>query len=186
MGARQLWLVGGLATGAIVVGALAIVELRGASPTATAPAGATATHDAPVAASIDRRSPTDPVAPIRRDPAAGDRRQPYRPASFLRYSEGVPGAPGTDEQSPILARLLTVTAASAAQEATLRAAWRRHEDGRRALLAQARPPSIGAPILDADGLAELDRAFTAVVDATLAEAQRRRLALELPPPDPPP
>ena len=94
--------------------------------------------------------------------------------------------PAGDDGSPILQRLLTVTSPSADQEATIRAAWRTHEEGRRVLLAAAHPPSIGDPILDRTGLAALDREFSDAVAEVLTPEQYLRLSLELAPPEPEP
>ena len=130
---------------------------------------------------------TTPVPPIRQEPGAADRVQPYRPATYLRYSEGMPAqAAADDEDAPTILRLLQVTKASLDQETTIRAAWRVHENGRRVLVAAAPPPSIGDPWLDPAKLAELDHAFDDAVRDALDNNQLARLALEMPPEREPP
>jgi hypothetical protein len=128
--------------------------------------------------------PTRKVEPIRQAPDSPDRPMPYRPAKLLRYSDGLPSKdPAADDASPVLERILQVTRPDADQEPAIRAAWRAHEDGRRELLARARPPSIGEPVLDHAGVVELDRAFDELLAAILRHEQLARLALEMPPPE---
>ncbi|HVV84719.1 MAG TPA: hypothetical protein VHE35_16755, partial [Kofleriaceae bacterium] len=86
-----------------------------------------------------------------------------------------------DPRSPTLDRILTVTRADDTQAKQVLRAWQAHEEGRRRLLAQAHPASIGEPVLDPAGLAELDRAFDGALAATLDAQQLARLSLEKPP-----
>jgi hypothetical protein len=185
MSSRKSWVLGIAGVAALGLGALAIRELRGggaAAPRDLAPAPA---PDAAVVA--PRGSATvkaAPVPPFRQDPTGPGRVMPYRPATYLRYSEGMPATdPAEDDASPILQRLLTVTLPSADQEATIRAAWRTHEEGRRVLRAAARPPSIGDPILDPVALATLDRELSDAVSEVLTPEQYLRLSVELAPPE---
>lgn len=189
MSSRQSWAIALVGVAALAIGALAIHELRGGGAAAPRDAGARApTADATLVAATDAGDVmAEPVPPVRQDPGAAGRVMPYRPATYLRYSEGIPATdPGEDDSSPILQRLLSVTRASLDQEATIRAAWRTHEDGRRELLAAAPTPTTGDPILDASALAALDRAFSDAVDEVLTREQYTRLSFELAPPEPEP
>lgn len=180
---RMRWIAGAAAATAVVAGGLVLRSmLRDPAPPA---------RDVALDAGVRPRVPPPPVPPgsavppLVQPPGSADRVMPYRPATYLRWSEGLPAIdPAEDDRSPILDRLLAVTRADATQQHALRTAWRVHEEGRRRLLAAARPPSIGEPQLDRAGLAELDDAFEIVVQSTLDTRQLDRLSLERPPPEP--
>ena len=187
--------IGGAAVVAVAVGGWLLVrgldgDASGSGAVGDAGAGArvaTGGGDAGVRTTATPDGPPKRVEPIRQAPDSPDRPMPYRPAKFLRYSDGMPAKnAGDDDASPILERILQVTKPTGEQEASIRAAWRAHEDSRRVLVAKARPPSIGEPILDRDELAEVDRAFEELLAATLRHEQLARLALEMPPPEPEP
>jgi hypothetical protein len=183
---RTHWIVGGAVAAAAVGGYLVLSPLlRDSAPSKTATTGGAIDAGRPRSNQPLPGAAPGAVPPFRQDPAAVDRVQPYRPAKFLVWSEGVPSTnPADDDRASAIERLLEVTRADASQQHTLRAAWKLHEDGRRELLAKAHPPSIGLPVLDPAGLRELDRAFDEVVRSTLTDQQRERLALEQPPPAP--
>ena len=177
-------MIGIVGVAALAVGALAVREFRGGGAAAPRDAGARAPTLDATSATPPGPATAGPVPPIRQDPTGPGRVMPYRPATYLRYSEGMPATdPAEDDGSPILQRLLTVTLPSGDQEATIRAAWRTHEEGRRVLVAAARPPSIGDPILDRTALAALDRQFSDAVSEVLTPEQYLRLSLELAPPE---
>lgn len=184
MSTRSRVMIGIGAAAVIGLGVVVVRQVKNGSKPDSAPVVAV-TRDAGPAVVLP---PTKaPVPVIRQDPGSPDRVQPYRPATYLRYSDGLPAqAAPDDERAPTILRLLQVTKANLDQETTIRAAWRVHENGRRVLLAQARPPSIGDPLLDHDGVAALDKAFDDAVRDALDNNQLARLELEMPPPEPEP
>lgn len=189
MSSRTPWVIAVVGLAVLGIGALAIRELRGGGAAAPRAAGGPepASDAAPAAPTGSGTVAPGPVPPVRQDPGAAGRVMPYRPATYLRYSEGLPSTePAADDDSPILLRLLAVTRPTAIQEAAIRAAWRTHEAGRRDLLATAATPSIGDPILDRTALAALDRQFSDAVNEVLTPEQYSRLSFELAPPAPEP
>lgn len=123
-----------------------------------------------------------PAGPQNRQASEPQRAMPYRPASYLYYSEGRPAkTPSDDDAQATLQRILDVTQADAAQAAKIRASWRTHEDGRRVLWASAFPRMSGPRILDPEKLEELDSNFETDVFDVLRPPQRQRLSQELPP-----
>jgi hypothetical protein len=176
----------------VVLGVLAFAGWWWMRPTAHVdtiePAAATETPT--VLGRTRTRSPsTGPrgeVLPIRRDPLATTRDNAYRPANWLAYSEAPPSSdPAADDRSPTLDRLLRTTEATPNQAVRIRAAWQAHEDGRRALVPEAHRTPMGDLLLDPRRVAELDRELDRVLgQEILDERQRKRLALEMPPPLP--
>ncbi|HVV81429.1 MAG TPA: hypothetical protein VHE35_00070 [Kofleriaceae bacterium] len=187
MSRSKSWVIAIIGVAVVGLGALSIRELTKGSAAVPRDADrrAPAPDAAPAAPTEVAPSLPERVAPIRQSPGGEGRVMPYRPATYLSYSAGLPSRdPAQDDSSPILRRLLTVTEATADQEARIRRAWRTHEDGRRVLLAAAPPPSIGDPVLEPTALASLDRQFSDSVSEILTPRQYYRLSFEFAPPAP--
>ena len=108
---------------------------------------------------------------------------PYRPASFLLYSDGKPAreAGADDDAQPVLARIFEITHADPTQQVKIREFWHTHENGRRVLWAQAYPRVSGPRMLDPEKLEELDVEFESAMFGILQPSQKQALSQELPP-----
>jgi hypothetical protein len=108
-------------------------------------------------------------------------RQNYRPANYLRLSNGEPArSPADDTDHATLRRIEALLQPDPQQSAKIGELWRTHEDGRRALLPVKKRLS-GPTLLDPEKLKVLDASLLGGLEQVLNPEQRQRLRLELAP-----